>query len=121
MALLNPAHLSALAFGLLSVACVGTVTNQAEVFKPVSGIILLEVKPPETEPIVRVQFQAKGQVVGEDSDSKDGFGVELDTTTLPNGELVQIAAVGVRSNGSTVVLRENFILIDNKPSPRPSS
>jgi hypothetical protein len=104
-----------LAATLLS-GCVGAAVNQATIYRPVTGVIAMEVKVPSGESVDKVQFQVNDKVVGEDEDGADGFSAEVDTTSLPVDTLAKLAAVGVRPNGSTVVLRENYILVERDDS-----
>lgn len=96
---------------LSSAGCVGRVVNQAEVYKPVSGIVQMEIKLPAGESVAKVQFQVNDKVISEDDTPSDGYSAEVDTAGLEPETLAKLAAVGVRADGSTVVLRENFILI----------
>jgi hypothetical protein len=109
MALLK--HLALGAAVLLLAGCVADATNVAEVYKPVDGVIDMSVTIPAGESFAKVQFQADGTVVGEDSDGTDGYTAEVDTSTLPANTLVKIAAVGVHTDGTTVVLKQNFVLV----------
>ena len=104
---------------LLCAGCVGVATNQAEVYKPIGGVIEMQITIPPGESFTKVQFQADDEVISEDTDPSDGFKAEVDTTEFSGDALVKLAAVGVRPNGTTVVLRENFILVSN-PTPAPS-
>ncbi|HEY9722290.1 MAG TPA: hypothetical protein V6D47_09760, partial [Oscillatoriaceae cyanobacterium] len=79
--------------------CVGAVQNQAYVYKPVTGVIQMQVTIPAGETFTKVQFQADGQLISEDTDGTDGYSAQLDTSTLPAGQLVQITAIGVRTDG----------------------
>lgn len=103
---------------LAMAGCVGVATNQAEVYKPIGGVIEMQITIPPGESFTKVQFQADDEVISEDTDPTDGFKAEVDTTEFSGDALVKLAAVGVRPNGSTVVLRENFILVSN-PSSEP--
>jgi hypothetical protein len=96
---------------LLASGCTAQAVNQAQVYKPVTGVVQMEIKIPPGESVVRVQFQVNDKVVAEDEDPTDGYKAEIDTADLEPDVLAKIAAVGVRANGSNVVLRENFILI----------
>ncbi|MDB5097022.1 MAG: hypothetical protein JWM80_1443 [Cyanobacteria bacterium RYN_339] len=104
--------LAILAAAALLTGCVGAAVNQATVYRPVTGVIQMEVKIPSGESVDKVQFQVNDKVVGEDTDGADGFAAEVDTAALPVDTLAKLAAVGVRPNGSTVVLRENYILVE---------
>jgi hypothetical protein len=103
-----------LALALVAVlpGCVGAAVNQATIYRPVTGTIEMEVKIPSGESVQKVQFQVNDKIVGEDEDGTDGFSAEVDTSTLPVDTLAKLAAVGVRPNGSNVVLRENYILVE---------
>lgn len=96
---------------LLSTGCTARAVNSAVVFKPVSGVVQMEIKVPPGESVTRVQFQVNDKVVNEDDDPTDGYKAEIDTANLEPDVLAKVAAVGVRADGSTVVLRENFILV----------
>lgn len=96
---------------LLLSGCVAEATNTALVYKPINGTIDMAITIPAGESFAKVQFQADGNVVSEDTDGTDGYSATVDTTTLPANTLVKIAAVGVHTDGSQVVLRENFVLI----------
>lgn len=91
--------------------CTARAVNSALVFKPVSGVVQMEIKIPAGESVTKVQFQVNDKVVNEDDDPTDGYKAEIDTADLEPDVLAKVAAVGVRANGSTVVLRENFILV----------
>lgn len=104
-----------LAAGLVALTgCVGKAVNQATIYQPVSGVIEMDVKVPAGETVSKVQFQVNDKVVGEDDGSSGAptFSAEVDTSTLPADTLAKLAAVGVRPDGSTVVLRENYILVE---------
>jgi hypothetical protein len=94
--------------------CVGKAVNQATIYRPVTGVIQMEIKVPAGETVAKVQFQVNDKVVGEDEDGGDGYAAEVDTSALPVDTLAKLAAVGVRPNGSTVVLRENYILVERE-------
>lgn len=96
---------------LLVTGCVGSVQNQAYVYKPVTGVIQMQITVPAGETFTKVQFQANGQLVSEDTDGTDGYSAQLDTSTLPSGQLVKIAAIGVRTDGTTQVLQQNYIYV----------
>jgi hypothetical protein len=106
------AFLRNLALGslLLLTGCVGQVQNTAVIYQPVSGVVDLRVTAPPGSGIVKVQFQQNDQVFAEDAVGPTVFNGSLDTSTLPSGVLVKVAAIGVRSDGSTTILKENFIL-----------
>jgi hypothetical protein len=108
---------TALSLALLAAClggCVGKAINQATIYKPVTGIIQMEVKLPTGESVSKVQFQVNDKVVGEDDGTASAptYTAEVDTSTLPVDTLAKLAAVGVRADGSTVVLRENYILVE---------
>ncbi|MEB3195700.1 MAG: hypothetical protein VKP62_00710 [Candidatus Sericytochromatia bacterium] len=92
--------------------CTANAVNTATLYKPVRGVIELAVVVPSGEAVERVQFQLNDEVVAEDTNGADGFSAEIDTSGLPPDVLAKLAAVGVRTDGTVVVLRENFILID---------
>lgn len=98
--------------------CVGKAVNQATLYQPVTGVIEMDVKVPAGETVSSVQFQVNDKVVGTD-DGASGSGTysaEVDTTNLPVDTLAKLAAVGVRPDGTTVVLKENYILVESDPS-----
>lgn len=112
-------HARALLFALALAAatgCTARATNTATVFPPITGVVQMEIKLPAGEAVDKVQFQVNDKVVQEDDDPTDGYKAEIDTANLEPQVLAKIAAVGVRANGSTVVLRENFILVGSPPS-----
>ena len=109
MALLVRLGLAALI--VASTGCTARAVKSAQVFKPVSGVVQMEIKIPAGEAVTKVQFQVNDKVVNEDDDPTDGYKAEIDTADLEPDVLAKVAAVGVRANGSTVVLRENFILV----------
>ena len=96
---------------LLGTGCTARAVNSAQVFRPVTGVVQMEIKVPPGESVARVQFQVNDKVVNEDEDPSDGYKAEIDTADLEPDVLAKVAAVGVRADGSTVVLRENFILV----------
>ncbi len=100
-----------LAAALLGTGCTARAVNSALVFKPVSGVVQMEIKVPPGESVTKVQFQVNDKVISEDDDPTDGYKAEIDTADLEPDVLAKVAAVGVRANGSNVVLRENFILV----------
>lgn len=104
------------AFLATGTACTARAVNNATVFPPITGVVQMEIKLPAGEAVSKVQFQVNDKVVQEDDDPTDGYKAEIDTASLEPDVLAKIAAVGVRANGSTVVLRENFILIGTPPS-----
>ncbi|MEB3329071.1 MAG: hypothetical protein VKQ33_07550 [Candidatus Sericytochromatia bacterium] len=91
--------------------CTAKLTNAATVFEPLVGTLTLTVTPPADEAFVRVQFQLNDEVIGEDTDPADGYTADLDTSGLEPEVLAKVAAVGVRADGTTRVLRENLILV----------
>lgn len=115
MALLTRLSLLTACVALLG-GCVGKAINQAQVYAPVTGVVQMEVKVPAGESFVKVQFQVNGEEFSFDEDPSDGFTADIDTKDLPADTLVKLAAVGVRTDGSTMVLRENFILIGKQTS-----
>ncbi|MEB3221819.1 MAG: hypothetical protein VKS61_07035 [Candidatus Sericytochromatia bacterium] len=100
--------------------CTARVINAATLFKPLAGTLALVVTPPPNEAFVRVQFQLNDQVVGEDTDPADGYSADIDTTGLEPETLAKIAAVGVRADGTTRVLRENLILVTGAAAATPT-
>lgn len=117
MAVLSPFQV-ALVTLLLTSGCAAQAVNSALVYQPVVGTITMEITIPPGESVAKVQFQVNDKVVGEDADPTDGYKADIDTSSLEMDVLAKIAAVGVRANGTTVVLRENFILVgDNNPVP----
>lgn len=106
----------ALPLALALAGCLGQAVNQAEIYKPVSGVLQLEVTVPAGESFSRVQFQINDEVLSEDTDGSDGFTAELDTADFAGEELVKLAAVGVRADGTDVVLRENYLRIEAAPA-----
>ena len=114
MAILGRLALAAALIGALA-SCTARATNSAIVYKAVTGVVQMEIKIPAGEAVNKVQFQVNDKVVAEDEDPTDGYKAEIDTGGLEPDVLAKIAAVGVRANGSTVVLRENFILIGAPP------
>lgn len=92
--------------------CTANVTNTANVFTPVRGVIEVSVTVPEGERLTKVQFQLNNQVVAEDANGSDGYSADIDTSGLAAGVLAKISAVGVRTNGTVVVLRENLVLVE---------
>lgn len=95
----------------LNTSCVGRMVNTATVYQPVTGVVQMEIKLPAGEAVAKVQFQVNDKVVSEDDSVADGYTAEIDTADLESDTLAKLAAVGVRADGSTVVLRENFILV----------
>jgi hypothetical protein len=110
-------------------ACSGTVTNTAQVFVPVSGVIQMDIKVPTGETVSSVRFLVDDKLVQEDTDASDGFSAELDTSDFDPDSLVKITALGVHPDKTTVTLRENLILVGKQgdeeaaasPSPSPSA
>jgi hypothetical protein len=96
-------------------ACHTKFINDLPFYEPLSGVIQFKVDVPVGEKITKVEFQIDGQVVAEDSDVQDGFMIDFDTKDLKTGVLLKALAVGTRSDGTTLVLKENMILI--KPAP----
>lgn len=101
----------ALAAGSLLSGCLGSAVNTAQVFNPVSGVVQVTVSVPAGESIQRVQFQVNDVVVAEDAEGADGYAAEVDLSALPADTLAKVAAVGVRPNGTFLVLRENYLLV----------
>jgi hypothetical protein len=97
--------------GLAMIGCTANVTNTANVFIPVRGLIEVSVTIPDGERVTKVQFQLNNQVVAEDDNGSDGYSADIDTSGLEPGVLAKISAVAVRTNGTVFVLRENLILI----------
>lgn len=93
------------------VGCTANMTNTADVFTAVRGVIEVNVSVPESEGVTRVQFQLNNEVVAEDENGQDGYTADIDTSGLESGTLAKISAVGVRADGSVIVLRENLILV----------
>ena len=136
MAILTPRTfiLAALAALPTLAACTGTTVNSAEVYKPVTGVIQMDITVPATETTIQsVRFLVDDKLVQEDEDGSDGYSAELDTSEYTAESLVKISAVGVRANKTTVTLRENYIMIgkpaddadteattDSTTSPEPS-
>ena len=122
MALL--ARIGLVAALLAATGCTARAVNSAQVFKPVTGVVQMEIKIPAGESVTKVQFQVNDKVVNEDDDPTDGYKAEIDTGDLEPDVLAKIAAVGVRANGSTVVLRENLILVgalpEDEEAPEPT-
>jgi hypothetical protein len=124
--------LAILGAGAALAACAGTVVNGAQVYQPVTGVIQMDIKIPAGETVSSVQFLVDDKLVEEDTDGSDGFSAELDTTELEADSLVKITAKGVHADKTTVVLRENFILVgkqddgaeattDASPTPVPDA
>lgn len=103
--------LALLALALPLSACLGSAVNSAQIYAPVFGTVQVTVSVPAGETIQRVQFQVNDAVVAEDSDGSDGFVADVDLSNLPVDTLAKVAAVGVRPNGSFLVLRENYLLV----------
>lgn len=101
----------ALLLGLPLGGCLGTAVNSAQVYAPVAGVVTVTVSVPAGESIQRVQFQLNDVVVAEDADGADGFAAEVDLSALPVETLAKVAAVGVRPNGTFLILRENYLLV----------
>lgn len=99
-------------FYLNLVGCTASVANTANVFIPVRGVIEVIVTVPDGERLAKVQFQLNNEVVAEDEDGSDGYSADIDTSGLEAGVLAKISAVGVRTNGTVVVLRENLVLVE---------
>lgn len=91
--------------------CTGAVVNTAQVYQPVTGVIQMDIQVPASEQVVKVQFYVDDALHSEDDTASDGFAAELDTSELEPESLVKISARGVRANNTTVLLRENFILV----------
>lgn len=91
--------------------CAAKVVNATQVYKPLGGTLELAVTVPSNEAFTRVQFQINDQLVSEDTDPADGYKAELDTSGLEPEVLAKVAAVGVRADGTTRVLREHLILV----------
>jgi hypothetical protein len=100
--------------GLVMLGCTANVTNTANVFTPVRGLIEVSVTIPDDERVTKVQFQLNNQVVAEDDNGTDGYTADIDTSGLEPGVLAKISAVGVRTDGTVFVLRENLILIEDR-------
>lgn len=115
MALLK--HVSAIALALACCGCVGTAVNKAEVYKPVSGVLEMVISVPQGEALQKVQFQIDNELVHEDTDPSDGFSASVDVTAYESGKLYKLSAVGVRADGSLVVIRENYILVQATGKP----
>lgn len=95
----------------LAAGCAAQAVNTAQVFKPVTGVVQMEIKVPAGVAVTKVQFQVNDKVVSEDDDPTDGYKAEIDTADLEPDVLAKVAAVGVKADGSPVVLRENLILV----------
>jgi hypothetical protein len=91
--------------------CTGAVVNTAQVYQPVTGVIQMDIQVPASEQIVKVQFYVDDALHSEDETAADGFAAELDTGELEPESLVKISAKGVRANNTTLLLRENFIMV----------
>lgn len=100
-----------LALAVLLGGCLGSAVNSTQLYTPVSGVVQVTVSVPSGESIQRVQFQVNDLVVAEDSDGANGYAAEVDLSALPVDTLAKVAAVGVRPNGSFLVLRENYLLV----------
>lgn len=99
--------------------CLGSAVNTAQIYTIVSGVVQVTVSVPAGESIQRVQFQVNNVVVAEDSDGADGFLADVDLSTLPVDTLAKVAAVGVRPNGTFLILRENYLLVGAAESTTP--
>jgi hypothetical protein len=119
MAVLTRAWVAVTLAALLG-GCTAKLTNAATVYKPLTGTLAISVTPPANEAFVRVQFQLNDQVVGEDTDPADGYTADLDTGGLEPEVLAKVAAVGVRADGTTRVLRENLILVTGASAATPT-
>jgi hypothetical protein len=91
--------------------CTGAVVNTAQVYQPVTGVIQMDIQVPASEQVVKVQFYVDDALHSEDETAADGFAAELDTGEFEPESLVKISAKGVRANNTTLLLRENFILV----------
>lgn len=109
-------NLKFLAYALLVAAfsgCTGTGVNSANVFKPQSGTIDLNVSNlPDASAYTQVEFQLDGKALGTDTDVSDGWSYKLDSTSLTNG-IHNVRALGTSSSGEQVELLNNSIYIDN--------
>jgi hypothetical protein len=91
--------------------CTGAVVNTAPIYQPVTGVIQMDIQVPASEQVVKVQFFVDDALHSEDDTAADGFAAELDTGEFEPESLVKISAKGVRANNTTLVLRENFIMV----------
>jgi hypothetical protein len=91
--------------------CTGAVVNTAPIYQPVTGVIQMDIQVPASEQIVKVQFYVDDALHSEDETAADGFAAELDTGEFEPESLVKISAKGVRANNTTLILRENFIMV----------
>lgn len=91
--------------------CTGAVINTAPIYQPVTGVIQMDIQVPASEQVVKVQFFVDDSLHSEDDTASDGFAAELDTGEFEPESLVKISAKGVRANNTSVVLRENFIMV----------
>jgi hypothetical protein len=91
--------------------CTGAVVNTAPIYQPVTGVIQMDIQVPASEQVVKVQFFVDDALHSEDDTAADGFAAELDTGEFEPESLVKISAKGVRANNTSVVLRENFIMV----------
>lgn len=104
-------QLSILAVAAVLTACNPTFSNRAIVYPPVSGLFDINWRL-SVAGVTSVEFFVDDRSLGTDSDASNGFSMEFDSSTVPNG-LHRMRAVAKNAAGQTVGTVEHTLSIEN--------